>query len=104
MSKRTKKINEFIDYPFEIEAEIEKVIFSDSEINKRREETSNKMKDAFSKINKSKKIEITKDYFENYVIKRMYEYPNTTKNDINLLHIKLFTKLLLSKIRPNKCW
>jgi hypothetical protein len=91
MSKKTKKINEFLDVPFEIETEIENVVLTDSEINRRREEAAIKMKDTFSNINKSKNgFEMTKDYFENYVIKRMYEYPNTTKNDIDLLYLKFF--------------
>lgn len=32
------------------------------------------------------------EYFENTIIKRMYEYPNTTKNDIDQLSIKFFGK------------
>ena len=93
MNKKIKKLNEFRDVEFEIEAETEIKVLSDSEIEKRRVETGIRMKEALSKCNKPKKqLDMSMEYFENTIIKRMYEYPNTTKNDIDQLSIKFFGK------------
>lgn len=88
MKKKIKKINEFIDTPFELDPETEIKVLTDDEIQRRVEETRIKQKEMFANRTKPKSPP-TKETFD-IMVKMLLNSRTGTKEDVDNLSIKFY--------------
>ena len=89
MKKKIKKINEFLDTPFELDAETEIKVLTDEEIFRRTEESMNKQKDFFSKNKKDHRDPPSKEKFE-IMVRLLLKSPECSEKDVDELSIKFY--------------
>ena len=88
MKKKIKKINEFLDAPFELDAETEIKVVTDEEIKRRSEETAISEREMFAN-RKVPKAPPSKETFE-IMVKMLLKSRTGTKEDVDNLSIRFY--------------